>query len=58
MATRALSPSGTTRITLRVPTSMTEAADLEADRRGIDRSALLRQLLANGLDWSEEAEAS
>lgn len=58
MATRALSPSGTTRITLRVPTSMTEAADLEADRRGIDRSALLRQLLAEKLNWTEEAEAS
>jgi len=37
---------------------MTEAADLEADRRGIDRSALLRQLLAASLDWTEEAETS
>ena len=57
MAARALSPHGSSRIDIRVPASLRDAVDLEASRRGIDRSTLLRIALADHLDWSEPEPA-
>ena len=54
MAQPALSPSGTGRINIRAPKSLTDELAAEANRRGVDRSTLVRDLLAEKLNWSEE----
>lgn len=54
MPQKALSPHGSTRVMFRAPSSMAEHVDEEAKRRGVTASALMREILAEALDWSEE----
>ena len=36
---------------------MMELAEVKAKRKGVARSVMLRQMLADGLNWSEEVPA-
>lgn len=59
MARPSLSPHGTTTVRATLPLSLCEAIDIEAEKSGVKRAALIRQLLTEALDWSEEeAKAS
>ena len=58
MARPALSPHGSINIRATLPVNLCEAIDRVAEESGVKRSAMIRQLLTDALDWSEEAKAS
>lgn len=58
MARPSLSPHGTIDIRSTLPVSLCDAVDQAAEESGVKRSAMIRQILTEALDWSEEAEAS
>ena len=58
MARPSLSPHGTIDIRSTLPLSLCAAIDRAAEDQGVKRSAMIRQILAEKLDWSEDTEAS
>ena len=57
MGRKALSPHGVVNEVFRSPVPLSERLTEEAARRGVSRSALLRELVAEGLGIDPEAAA-
>ena len=58
MARPALSPHGTINIRATLPVHLCKEVDRAAEDRGVKRSAMIRQILADQLNWSEESQTA